>query len=852
MGNTKSGSGKRLAASKQNKKAELTENAVKVLKARYLKKDEKGNVLEEPHQLFDRVAGIMADIEKDYGADKNKIGEVKKDFLAMMEEGRFMPNSPTLMNAGRDMGMLSACFVLPLEDSIDGIFSTVKATALIQKAGGGTGFSFDRLRPTGDYIKTSGGTTSGPISFWKVLSEATNAIQQGAFRRGANMGTMSITHPDIIKFIQAKQNLEYFTNFNISVKITNDWMDDYHQYPDGPQVVTNPRSGISYVIPKGVDEKTYEIADLMEYDEFERVPQAERIDVYSAKEIYNMLIECAWRTGEPGVLFIDEMNKANPTPHIGSIESTNPCGEQPLLPFEACNLGSINVAKFIEKDEYGTVSYDWESLRETIKTSVRFLDNVIDANNYPLPEIEAMSRNNRKIGLGLMGFADALFMLRVPYNSEEGVAFGEKIMKFINDESHEASSELAEERGSFNNWEGSIWDTQYNKKMRNAATTTVAPTGTISIIANCSGGIEPLFSLAFLRNVLNGEQLIEVNDIFKQIAVESGFYSEDLMKKIAETGTLHGIEDIPETIRDVFVCSHDISPDWHVKMQGAFQKHCDSSISKTINLPADATEEDVEKVYSQAWRANCKGITVYRDGCRNAQPMALKKEKEEKKEDVSAEAQLNVNHHQKLTPIHTPSILSAVRIRQNTPFGHMHVTLSVDPKEERELEVFAQLGKAGDVTASDLEAISRLISLYLRIGGSLEQIINQLDGIGSHLSIPTKDGRVMSLADGLGKTLLRYNEAKKMYGLKAILMGEVDFDKLPSLKEINSGASAAPAGIPSIPGLAVAVGNIAKSSANKKDSAMDAFKVKCPECEGGVLTFSEGCVKCMSCGYSKC
>ena len=840
---------------KSGKTVELTENAIKVLEARYLKKNRKSEPIEEPIALFERVADEIASVESKYSDDPTKLEQYREEFLEMMIDRRFMPNSPTLMNAGRDMGMLSACFVLPLEDSIDGIFSTVKATALIQKAGGGTGFSFDRLRPTGDYITTSGGTTSGPISFWKVLSEATNAIQQGAFRRGANMGTMSITHPDIIKFIQAKQNLDLFNNFNISVKITDNWMDDYHQYPEGPQKVINPRSGKSYVIPKSVDPKLYEIGEMIEYDEYERIIEEERVPVWTSKEVYDLIIDCAWKTGEPGILFVDEMNRSNPTPHIGAIESTNPCGEQPLLPYESCNLGSINVAQFISKDQYGTVTFDWDGLKETVKTSVRFLDNVIDANNYPLPEIEAMSRNNRKIGLGLMGFADTLFQLRVPYNSEEGIAFGEKIMKFINDESHEASSKLALERGNFANWEGSTWDTKYNKPMRNAATTTVAPTGTISIIANCSGGIEPLFSLAFIRKVLNGEELIEVNDVFKDVTEESGLYSEELMHEIAEKGTLHDIENIPDAIKDIFVTSHDISPEWHVKMQGVFQKHCDSSISKTINLPADATRDDVEKVYSQAWRANCKGITVYRDGCRNMQPMSLKEKESEVKQnidrvEVSEDVLHNLNKTRILAPIHTPSILSAVRIRQNTPFGHMHVTISVDAKEERELEVFAQLGKAGDVTGSDLEAISRLISLYLRIGGSIEQIINQLDGIGSHLSIPTRDGRVMSLADGLGKTLLRYNEAKKIYGLKAILLGEVDFDKLPSLKEIATGKTSAftSASV----GIGVGVGATTPAPPKKKDTAMDAFKVKCPDCDTGVLTFSEGCVKCMSCGYSKC
>lgn len=805
----------------------LSENSIKVLETRYLKKDENGNILESPRNLFERVAKNVASADKLYTKNKNILKTTQSNFLKMIESGKFMPNSPTLMNAGREMGMLSACFVLPLEDSIESIFSTIKATALIQKAGGGTGFSFDRLRPTGDYIKTSGGSTSGPISFWKVLSEATNAIQQGAFRRGANMGMMSITHPDILKFITAKQDLDKFTNFNISVKIPDDWMNDYMQCATGPHIVNNPRSGKSYVIPSNINIDTYTIHDLIEYDYFESLSLANRPDVWTSESVYSMIIDCAWKSGEPGIVFNDAINRTNPTPHIGSIEATNPCGEQPLLPFEACNLGSINVSRFISKDEYGTVTYNWNDLKKTIHHAIHFLDNVIDVNNYPIPEIEEMCKANRKIGLGIMGFADALYILRVPYNSDEGLAFGEKIMKFINDESHDASEKLAKERGCFTNWEGSIWG---SRKMRNATTTTIAPTGTISIIANCSGGIEPLFSLAFLRNILDGKQLIEVNKVFENIAKESGHYSKELIDKIVTEGTLANCKDIPENIRKVFVCAHDISSKWHVRMQAAFQKHCDSSISKTINLPAEATNKDIEDVYNMAWKLNCKGITVYRNGCRASQPMSLKDKPKEKTKTNGPEK------IRFLKPVHTPSILSAVRIRQNTPFGHMHVTISVDPKQERELEVFAQLGKAGDVTLSDLEAISRMISLYLRIGGSIEQVINQLDGIGSHLSIPTKDGRVMSLADGLGKTLLRYNEAKKSFGLKAMLLGEVDFDKLPSLKEMNDNATQ--------------LNKQIKSS--KSDTALEAFKVKCPECNIGNLNFSEGCVKCMVCGYSHC
>lgn len=813
----------------------LTENATRVLKARYLRKNDKGETIESPEELFMRVAKCVAGVEVEYGKTQTDVDEATIAFYNLMSDGRFMPNSPTLMNAGREMGMLSACFVLPLEDSIDDIFSTVKATAMIQKAGGGTGFSFDKLRPNGDFIRSSGGTTSGPISFWKVLSETTNAIQQGAFRRGANMGMMSITHPDIITFIYAKQDLSAFTNFNISIKVPNAWMEAYRADPDGAHIVSNRRNNSQFVLPKSITPGKYDLSQLIAKDAYLAMPEADRPAVWTRREVFGVIIDCAWTTGEPGLIFIDNINKVNPTPHVGEIEATNPCGEQPLLPYEACNLGSINVACFVRTDKSGKTSYDWNALREAVVTSTRFLDNVIEANKYPLPEIEAMCKGNRKIGLGLMGFADAMFMQGIAYDSEAGLEFGEQVMKFINDEAHNASEALAADRGVFPNWKGSIWDTKYKRPMRNSATTTVAPTGTISIIANCSGGIEPLFSLAFIRQVLDGQKLIETNPYFEGVAKARGIHSKELFEKLAEEGTLAHIEGIPEDLRKVFVCSHDITPEWHVRMQAAFQRHCDSSISKTINLPNDADRNEVEKVYSLAWDLNCKGITVYRDGCRNLQPMTLKKKEEAPVAEAPAApaAKRTPDIFKPRRPIKTQNILSAIRIRQATPFGHMHVTITVDPLYRRELEVFAQLGKAGDVAASDLEAISRLTSLYLRLGGSINDIIDQLEGIGSHMSVPTRDGRVMSLADALGKTLHKYQIAKDLYGIEAILLGQVDFSQV-TLKDDGSSANATMASAP-------------KGS----DKQQNMYKVKCPECSG-LLSFSEGCIKCNSCGFSKC
>jgi ribonucleoside-diphosphate reductase alpha chain len=824
----------------------LTQNAIKVLQSRYLHKDERGEYTESPEDLFLRVAASVAAAEANYSNEPTKVEEYTAKFYDLMASGRFLPNSPTLMSAGRSAdGMLSACFVLPVEDSIDGIFSTVKATALIQKAGGGTGFSFDRLRPTGDYIKSSGGTTSGPISFWRVLSEATNAIQQGAFRRGANMGMMSVTHPDIITFIFAKQDLKAFTNFNISVKIPDAWMQAYKENPNGAHEVSNPRTKKCYVIPKQLIPGKYDISNLIDFEDYHILPEKERPRVWTKREIFRIIVDCAWRTGEPGLIFIDAINKANPTPNIGEIEATNPCGEQPLLPYEACNLGSINISAFIQKDDNGNVEIMREALVETIHLATRFLDNIIDVNKYPIPEIDSMCKGNRKIGLGVMGFADALYKQGIPYNSEQGISIGERVMQVVNEESHNASEILASKRGKFLNWEGSIWDTVQKRPMRNSATTTVAPTGTVSIIANCSGGIEPMFSLAFFRNVLEGQRLVEINPVFEETAKKYNFYSQELIEKIAENGSLSGIEEIPEETRKVFVCSHDIAPEWHVRMQAAFQKHCDSSISKTINLPHEATPEEVEKIYMQAWELKCKGVTVYRDGCRENQPMALSKsdspqavEKETKEQRFPAEYKIR-------KPIKTPPMLPAVRMRQTTPFGHMHIAVTVEPVFEREMEIFAQLGKAGDVASSDLEAISRMVSLYLRIGGSLEDIIDQLEGIGSHMAIPSKDGKVISLADALGKSLRRYNLAKRTYGLTNILTGKINFDELPALKDLEQQeqkvtlvlGSEEEAEIAKQPLIEVAAGNL--------------YKQKCPECNG-VLSFSEGCVKCTGCGYSQC
>ncbi|MGA1979102.1 MAG: adenosylcobalamin-dependent ribonucleoside-diphosphate reductase [Sedimentisphaerales bacterium] len=596
----------------------LSENAETVLQSRYLIKDQQGKCIETPAQLFSRVALLVAKAEAQYGASPDEVKQWHRKYYDLMAQLRFLPNSPALMNAGRQ-GMLSACFVLPIEDSIEGIFETIKQTALIQKAGGGTGFSLDKLRPTGDRVASSGGTTSGPISFWRVFSETTDAIQQGAFRRGANMGMMSIGHPDILKFLHAKQNLKAFTNFNISVKITDDWMKTLATSGKSPHIVENPRTQQRYLLPRRIDIANYTINDL---HKLTGKPPRHAGKFFTVSDIWKTIVKCAHKTGEPGVAFIDRINRDNPTPSLGRIEATNPCGEQPLLPYEACTLGSINLAKFVTSDQ-PRAEMNWPALAETVKLSVRFLDNIIDACNYPVRDTIRLAQANRKIGLGVMGFADCLFLLGIPYDSQQGIKFGEIVSKFINENAHQASSTLADLRGPFPNWETSIWRTKKNKKVRNASITCVAPTGTISILADCSCGIEPAYSLVFVRQILDGSKMLQINPIFRQIAEKGGFYSKKLEKQIAKTGSIQKIPQIPAKIRKIFKCAYDIKPQWHIRMQAAFQQHCDAAVSKTINFSEKASVAAVDKAYKLAYRLGCKGITIYRRRSRAREPMSL-------------------------------------------------------------------------------------------------------------------------------------------------------------------------------------------------------------------------------------
>src|SRR5919205_580279 len=571
---------------------DLTENAIAVLKKRYLKKNEKGEPVEEPIDMFRRVASNIAEGELRFkeGEEARALCEESKEkFLGIMLSRKFMPNSPTLMNAGRELQQLSACFVLPVEDSIDGIYDTLKHQAVIHKSGGGTGFGFSRLRPKNDLVKSTMGVSSGPVSFMAIYDASTDKIKQGGTRRGANMGILRVDHPDIEEFITCKNDNDRINNFNISVAITDAFMEAVENDTDFDLV--NPRNG--------------EVARTVR-----------------ARDLFSKIVEGAWLNGEPGVVFIDKINADNPTPQF-PIESTNPCSEAHLPPYDSCNLGSINLERFYREDGEAAGDVDWDDLRETVHTAVRFLDNVIEMNNYPLPQIDEMSRGNRRIGLGVMGFADLLIKLGITYDSEEGLAFAEKIMKFVDDEAWEASRDLAAERGVMPHYEGSRHEAR-GDRVRNATVTTIAPTGTISIIAGCSGGIEPLFAVAFMRRQADME-LPDVNPDFVQLAKERGFYSEELMKKVAERGSVRNIPEVPDDVRSVWVTSHDISSEWHVRMQAAFQKHTSMGISKTINLPNEATEKDVEDAYRQAYALGCQGIAVYRDGSRDAQVLSTGK-----------------------------------------------------------------------------------------------------------------------------------------------------------------------------------------------------------------------------------
>jgi len=689
-------------------KLNLSKNAAMVLDKRYLKKDHSGKIIETPEKMFQRIAFHIALAEEKL-ATPEKREAFQKEFYNLMASFKFLPNSPTLMNAGNELGQLAACFVLPIEDSLSGIFETVKNAALIHKSGGGTGFSFSRLRPKDCRVGSTGGVASGPVSFMKIFNVATEQVKQGGTRRGANMAVLRIDHPDIMEFINCKSSNDNLNNFNISVGITDQF-----------------------------------ISAVRENKEFDLIDprNQKKINQINAREVFEVIVNQAWHNGDPGIIFLDRMNQDNPTPAIGEIESTNPCGEQPLLPMEACNLGSINVSKFVDiKNQKPFINY--EELKRIIHLSVRFLDNAIEMSNSPLDEIDQMVKGNRKIGLGLMGFSDLLFQLEIPYNSEKALSIAEELMAFIQKESHKASHLLGMERGTFKNFNKSIFKGNKEKQYRNATTTTIAPTGTLSIIAGCSSGIEPLFALSFIRRVMDDDELVEVNPCFEKIAREKGFYSEKLMNKIAKTGSIANLHEIPQDIRDVFVTAHDISPSWHIRMQAAFQKFTDNAVSKTVNLPHDATKEDVMGIYNMSYDLGCKGVTIYRDGSKTNQVLSFSNES---KKETSF----------KKTVKERPDTLQGFTSRIKTGMGQLYVT--VNENEGKPFEIFATIGRSGKSTTAKTEAIGRLISLCLRTGVDVRSVIKQIKGIGGEYAVFQKGGRVLSIPDAISRIL------EKRYG----------------------------------------------------------------------------------------
>ena len=675
----------------------LTKNAIFVLEKRYLKKDSNGNIVETPDELFARVAKSIAAADKIFDSKVN-VNKTEKAFMQLLTSLWFIPNSPTLMNAGRSLGQLAACFVLPVEDSIESVFETLKHTAMIHKSGGGTGFSFSRLRPEKDVVLSTAGISSGPISFMNVFDVATETVKQGGTRRGANMGVLRVDHPDIEAFIESKNDPTRLNNFNISVALTRTFMESLEK--DSEYDLVNPRTGLV----------------------------VKRI---SARQIFDKIVGSAWQTGEPGIIFIDRINENNSTPLLGEIEATNPCGEQPLLPYESCTLGSINLSNMVTKN-----TVNKKRLKKTVHLAVHFLDNVIEVNKYPLSRIEKMSKGARKTGLGVMGFADMLIKLGIPYDSEEAVLQAEDIMSFISQESKSASAALAEKRGNFPYYKGSIFDNPSTPYMRNATTTTIAPTGTISIIAGTSSGIEPVFAVAYIRRVLDGKSLHEMHPIFIKKAKAEGFYSKELAEETARTGSVQHIDAVPDHIKRLFRTSHDISPEWHIKMQAAFQKYTDNAVSKTVNFPADATINDVEKVYSLAYQSGCKGVTIYRDGSRRGQAMSIGNGKG-----------LSV----KIAPRPRPERTYGVTERISTGCGKLYVTINSDQKGM--CEVFAQMGKTGGCASSQIEAAGRLISLALRSGVKIDAIVKQLIGIRCP-SPSWQDGKmVLSCPDAIAQVL---------------------------------------------------------------------------------------------------
>jgi len=758
-----------LAETRPAKVGKWTEPALRVLRERYLAR-EAGEVAETPEEMCWRVALSIAAGEARYGRSRAAVREIAAAFYEVMVDGDFLPNSPTLMNAGKGNGLqYSACYVLPVGDSMEEIFDSVKAAAIIHKSGGGTGFAFSRLRPKDDIVASTGGRASGPISFLRVFNSATEAVKQGGTRRGANMGILRVDHPDILEFIECKLD-GGITNFNISVAATDKFMDAL-------------AAGTEYDL---VNPHTGAVTGRL-----------------SAKEVFERIVRAAWRTGDPGMIFIDRINAspANPTPEIGMVEATNPCGEQPLLPNEACNLGSLNVSKFARRGEDGDWSIDWDEMERVVRLAVRFLDDVIEMNPYPLPEIDATVKSNRRIGLGLMGWADLLFTMGIPYDSPGAIDLADRLMAFVKEKSHDQSAKLAEERGPFPNWSLSIYAN--DRPLRNSTVTTIAPTGTISMIAGCSSGIEPIFALAFEHRVRqpDGERVLTfVNETFERIAKERGFYSDALMREIAKRGSLDGIPGVPEDAARIFKTSHEINHEWHVRHQAAFQRYTDNGVSKTINLPNSASEEDVARAYLLAWELGCLGITVFRDGCKGEQVL-----------NVGIGTKENVPSAAPAVIRPRPRSLNGTTYRTDTPIGTAWITVTETAQKEP-FEVFVQVGKGGSDTMAVAEALGRLISLVLRLPSPftaqrrLEEVISQLSRIGGGQPTGFGPAKILSLPDALARTLAEH-------------IGQVK---------------------------PLAEPPVARGDGRKQIGDL------CKECGQATFIYEEGCKKCLSCGFNEC
>ena len=816
-------------------RATLSENARIVLGLRYLKKNESGDPIEGPETMFWRVARVIAEEDRRYGASDAAIDEVARQFYDLMATGTFEPNSPTLMNAGRPLGQLSACFVLPVADALSngesGIYDTLKSMALVHQSGGGTGFSFSRLRTEGDTVRSTMGVASGPVSFMRLYDASTEVVKQGGTRRGANMGILRVDHPDIRAFITCKDDTSQVTNFNISVSITDAFMDAATAGEDYDLI--SPRTG-------------------------------EVVGRENTREIFDMIVQGAWKTGEPGVFFIDRANEYNPVPALGEYEATNPCGEQPLLPYDVCNLGSLNLGLFVREGfswgEDPESGIDWDGLRRVVHLSVHFLDNVIDANRYPLPQITELAQTIRRVGLGVMGWADMLVRLGIPYDSDAGVELAARVMQFVDEESKIASERLAESRGVFPAWPESIWGPDQTcarrrdgtrirpmRALRNCNLDTVAPTGTISIFAGCSGGIEPLFAVAFMRNQA-GVMMPDVNEDFVKIAKLAGWHSEELMERIAESGHIHH-EEVPADVQRVFVTAHDTTPEWHVRMQAAYQKFTDAAISKTTNFPHEATPEEVREIYQLAFELGCKGVTVYRDGSRPMQVLSTGKTEKKPEAAGVSEQELadareechrlrgEIEKYQRRDQARDrlaaagrhkrkrPALLRGRTVKMDCPLGDLYVTINED-ETGRPFEVFCTLGKAGGAAMADAEAIGRLISLALRSGIPITAVRDQLRGISCDRAVGFGTRKVLSAPDAIGQAIEHYLQEKE--GIQ---------EELPILN-------------PPVPSEARATSPSYVSSGDSLSKPN--YLGSCPDCGTGQLSFEEGCVKCHVCGFSEC